>query len=149
MGVLFFILNAVFALVLLILVIWASVSAILSKNPDTRYQPMRDDRGSFIKSNSSNNLNDELDALGVAARGDGAHSQMSMMRAADQEKIRRPRMPLDDESGDSGRTLMGEQRHSDVVPMESHTSLKEGSALNGTESPGQHNEGPWKRGVGY
>jgi hypothetical protein len=144
MGVLFFILNAVFALVLLILVIWASVSAILSKNPDTRYQPMRDDRGSFIKSNSTNNLNDELDALGVAARGDGAHSQMSMMRGADQEKIRRPRMPLDDESGESGRTLMSEQGHSDVVPMESHTSLR-----NGTESPGQHNEGPWKRGVGY
>jgi uncharacterized membrane protein len=68
MGVIFFIYNAVFALVLLILVLIASVYAIASKNPETRYQPMRDDRGSFIKSNSQ--LTTELDALGATARGD-------------------------------------------------------------------------------
>ncbi len=68
MGIIFFILNAVFALILLILVLIASVYAIASKNPDTRYQPMRDDRGSFIKSNSQ--LTAELDALGATARGD-------------------------------------------------------------------------------
>ncbi len=39
-----------------------------SKNPDMRYQPMRDDRGSFIKSQSQ--LTTELDALGATARGD-------------------------------------------------------------------------------
>ncbi len=68
MGVVFFIMNAVFALVLLILVLIASVYAIASKNPDTRYQPMRDDRGSFIKSQTQ--LTTELDALGATARGD-------------------------------------------------------------------------------
>lgn len=68
MGVIFFIYNAVFALILLILVLIASIYAISSKNPDTRYQPMRDDRGSFIKSNSQ--LTTELDALGATARGD-------------------------------------------------------------------------------
>ena len=68
MGVVFFVYNAVFALVLLILVLIASVYAIVSKNPDTRYQPMRDDRGSFIKSQSQ--LTTELDALGATARGD-------------------------------------------------------------------------------
>jgi Transient receptor potential (TRP) ion channel len=68
MGVIFFIYNAVFALVLLILVLIASIYAIASKNPDTRYQPMRDDRGSFIKSNPK--LTTELDALGATARGD-------------------------------------------------------------------------------
>lgn len=68
MGVIFFVYNAVFALVLLILVLIASVYAIVSKNPDTRYQPMRDDRGSFIKSQSQ--LTTELDALGATARGD-------------------------------------------------------------------------------
>ena len=60
--------NAVFALVLLLMVLISSIYAIVSKNPDTRYQPMRDDRGSFIKSQS--NLNTELDALGVTARGE-------------------------------------------------------------------------------
>ncbi|RAL01165.1 transient receptor potential ion channel family protein [Aspergillus ibericus CBS 121593] len=68
MGVVFFVYNAVFALVLLILVLIASIYAIVSKNPDTRYQPMRDDRGSFIKSGGQ--LTTELDALGATARGD-------------------------------------------------------------------------------
>ncbi|KAJ5638055.1 hypothetical protein N7490_007934 [Penicillium lividum] len=68
MGVVFFVYNAVFALVLLILVLIASVYAVMSKNPDIRYQPMRDDRGSFIKSQTQ--LTTELDALGATARGD-------------------------------------------------------------------------------
>ncbi|KAL9136057.1 MAG: hypothetical protein Q9175_002744 [Cornicularia normoerica] len=70
MGVVFFVYNAAFALVLLLMVLVATCYAIFSKNPDTRYQPMRDDRGSFIKSQT--NLNTELDALGVTARGDMA-----------------------------------------------------------------------------
>ncbi|KAJ5905308.1 uncharacterized protein N7473_002224 [Penicillium subrubescens] len=68
MGVVFFVYNAAFALVLLVLVLIASVYAVVSKNPDTRYQPMRDDRGSFIKSQTQ--LTTELDALGATARGD-------------------------------------------------------------------------------
>ncbi|KAE9966785.1 hypothetical protein EG328_008613 [Venturia inaequalis] len=68
MGVLFFLLNVVFALVIILMVVWTSVSAIISKNPETRYQPMRDDRGSFVK--SQNDFNTELDALGATARGD-------------------------------------------------------------------------------
>lgn len=67
-GIIFVLLNAVFALVLLIMVLISSIYAIVSKNPDTRYQPMRDDRGSFIKSHS--NLNTELDALAITARGE-------------------------------------------------------------------------------
>ncbi|PWW76632.1 TRP-domain-containing protein [Tuber magnatum] len=70
MGVIFFILNAAFALVLLILVLISSIYALISKNPDVRYQPMRDDRASFIKSNSQMATSTELDALGVTARGD-------------------------------------------------------------------------------
>jgi hypothetical protein len=68
MGVFFFILNAVFSLVLLILVLVATTYAFIRKNPDTRYQPMQDDRASFIKSQTA--LNTELDALGATARGD-------------------------------------------------------------------------------
>lgn len=66
-GVVFFVLNAAFSLILLILLLIASGYAIFSKNPDVRYQPMRDDRASFTKSKSE--LNTELDALGVTARG--------------------------------------------------------------------------------
>lgn len=71
MGVIFFVVNAAFSLVLLILVLASSGYALFSKNPDVRYQPMRDDRGSFIKSNSNMlGASTELDALGATARGD-------------------------------------------------------------------------------
>lgn len=69
MGVVFFIINAVFALVLLLLVLGSSCYSLFSRNPETRYQPMRDDRGSFIKSNQLLGST-ELDALGKTARGD-------------------------------------------------------------------------------
>jgi hypothetical protein len=49
--------------------LWATGWAIMSKNPDTRYRPMHDDRGSFIKS-QTNLATTELDALGATARGD-------------------------------------------------------------------------------
>ncbi|KAK0855107.1 putative flavin carrier protein 3 [Friedmanniomyces endolithicus] len=71
MGVIFFVYNAVFSTVLLLIVLIASIIAVVAKNPDTRYQPMRDDRGSFIKSQS--HLNHELDALGATARGESKH----------------------------------------------------------------------------
>ncbi|KAF3932201.1 hypothetical protein ABW20_dc0109582 [Dactylellina cionopaga] len=70
LGVVFFVMNAIFALVLLILVLVATVYALVSKNPDTRYQPMRDDRASFIKSNPEMVGSTELDALGATARGE-------------------------------------------------------------------------------
>ncbi|TVY41054.1 Flavin carrier protein 2 [Lachnellula cervina] len=68
MGVIFFIINAAFSLVLIILVLIATVYAFIQKNPDVRYQPMSDDRASFIKSQTQ--LTTELDALGATARGD-------------------------------------------------------------------------------
>ncbi|EPS41389.1 hypothetical protein H072_4720 [Dactylellina haptotyla CBS 200.50] len=69
LGVVFFVMNAIFALVLLILVLVATIYALISKNPDTRYQPMRDDRASFIKSTEMVGST-ELDALGATARGE-------------------------------------------------------------------------------
>jgi uncharacterized membrane protein len=67
MGVIFALYNVIFAAVLLVMVLVSSIYAICSKNPETRYQPMRDDRGSFIKSQQQ--LTTELDALGATARG--------------------------------------------------------------------------------
>jgi hypothetical protein len=68
MGVVYFVYNGIFAAVILLYVLITSLMAVFSKNPDVRYQPMRDDRGSFIKSQT--NLTTELDALGATARGD-------------------------------------------------------------------------------
>jgi hypothetical protein len=154
MGVLFFILNAIFALIIIIIVIWASVAAVLSKNPDVRYQPMRDDRGSFIK--SQNNLNAELDALGATARGDGVRSEMSMARGSDVEKVgtrRGGRMLIDDDA-----TFDADTTNETLVPgRDSGSGNSSSSPPHGNgfvsplrnESPVQSGGSPWKRGVGY
>lgn len=48
MAVILFILNAVFALFLLIFTIVTCTLALLHRNPDARYEPLKDDRVSFI-----------------------------------------------------------------------------------------------------
>ena len=121
MGVIFFVYNAVFALVLLIMVLVSSIYAIVSKNPDTRYQPMRDDRGSFIKSQTQ--LNTELDALGVTARGD---MRMPYGKGRD----------LDDDDSFSSSSI-GHQQDASGVPLPPSTA-NSGKNINPyvtTESP--------------
>ncbi|KAL6938219.1 Flavin carrier protein 2 [Hanseniaspora osmophila] len=48
MAIVLFVMNAVVALYLLVFTIVTCVLAVLHKNPDSRYQPMKDDRVSFI-----------------------------------------------------------------------------------------------------
>jgi uncharacterized membrane protein len=73
LGVVWFVVNAVFALVLLILVIVSCVYAFVSKDPETRYQPMRDDRSSFMRSGKESST--ELDALAANVKGDGKETK--------------------------------------------------------------------------
>lgn len=102
MGVVFFILNAVFSLVLLIMIIVSCVWAYLSKNPDNRYQPMRDDRESFIRdaNMTEKKMTTELDALGASAR-DGYHpsgaenSQQHLYRGGVDDEFANSRNSLD------------------------------------------------------
>jgi len=165
MGVIFFVYNAVFSLVLIIIVLVASVISVCAKNPDTRYQPMRDDRGSFIKSQSQ--LNTELDALGATARGEGKGGV---------------RIEDDDDSwsgGSSERVPQQQQQQTAYAPAYSqrtsymdpprsplHSSAA-GNNVGGRHAPptfnGQQNAGPydqsfrkqgaspspWQRGAGY
>ncbi len=69
-GVVFWIANAAFSLVLLIMLIVSTCLVFFRKNPDTRYQFMADDRASFMKSQTHLNTTTELDALAATARGD-------------------------------------------------------------------------------
>jgi hypothetical protein len=157
MGVIFFVYNAVFSLILLILVLIASIYAIVSKDPDTRYQPMRDDRGSFIKSQSQ--LTTELDALGATARGDVKDTSYKSS-------------PFDDDNGSfsSGNgASIGRQnlqpshdttphRQAPVSPVDPSVPLFPSDGRgppNYGRSPSpipyraQHNASPWQRGAGY
>ncbi|KAK4090531.1 calcium- spray protein [Purpureocillium lilacinum] len=69
-GVVLFVLNAAFSLILLLMVIISTTVTFFRKNPDARYQIMADDRASFMKSQTQLNTTTELDALAATARGD-------------------------------------------------------------------------------
>lgn len=85
MAVVFFVLNAAFALFLLIFTIVTCVLALVYKNPDTRYSPMKDDRVSFlprmgnkgIRNNADNQGEIELVALGASAMKGHEHAKAS------------------------------------------------------------------------
>ncbi len=70
-GVVLWIANAAFALILLLMLIITTGIVLFHNNPDTRYQFMNDDRTSFMKSQTHIGTVNELDALGATARGDG------------------------------------------------------------------------------
>ncbi|KAK0708103.1 hypothetical protein B0H67DRAFT_556654 [Lasiosphaeris hirsuta] len=69
-GVIFWIANAAFSLILLLMLIITTTIILFHNNPDTRYQFMNDDRTSFMKSQTQLHTN-ELDALAVTARSSG------------------------------------------------------------------------------
>ncbi|KAL1903133.1 putative flavin carrier protein 3 [Sporothrix stenoceras] len=86
-GVVLWIMNAVFSLVLLIMLIVTTTLVFFRKNPDTRYQFMADDRASFMKSQTQLNTTTELDALAVTARGDKAGYKSNLDLDDDNESI--------------------------------------------------------------
>ncbi|KAH6697564.1 DUF907 domain-containing protein [Plectosphaerella plurivora] len=79
-GVVLFVINAAFSLILLLMIIVSSTMIFWRKNPDARYQFMADDRVSFMKSQTQLNTTTELDALAATARGDkaGYKSQLDL-----------------------------------------------------------------------
>ena len=162
MGVIFFVYNAVFSTVLLIIVLVSSTIAITSKNPDTRYQPMRDDRGSFIKSQSQ--LTTELDALGATARGESKHGfNQSKARIEDD----------DDDSWSGGSSNQMRQQHQQQTAYQGYGDAQPPrspgyptDATNGRHMPPSYQSrtgsmtnnsfrgqgaspSPWQRGAGY
>ncbi|EGV60272.1 ML-like domain [Yamadazyma tenuis] len=88
----FFILNAAFSLILLLFIIVFSALSVLSKNPDARFAPAKDDRTSFqrmssIKRNSqyseektAHHSANELMALGVAAQDHTTNWEQEMYK---------------------------------------------------------------------
>ncbi|KAJ5430095.1 TRP-like family [Penicillium cf. griseofulvum] len=68
LGVLFFIFNAIFTLVLLVYLLVGMVYAIFFKKPDTKYKPLGDDRDSFRWSRTGTTT--ELSSLEKIARGE-------------------------------------------------------------------------------
>lgn len=170
MGVVFFIYNAVFALVLLLMVLVSSGFAMFTKNPDTRYQPMRDDRGSFIKSQTQ--LTTELDALGATARGEGkgTHARLdddddfSSMSSAEQRQMAAkegaftehyqpapPREPQDFNMQHQQQGAVPPSYYNGrTSPVPSNGYGRTGSLRGQQDQYGNGNSpSPWQRGAGY
>lgn len=165
MGVIFFVFNAAFSLILLLMLLVASGFAVFTKNPDTRYQPMRDDRGSFIKSQTQ--LTTELDALGATARGEGkgAHGSRSRIDDDDDYSSEEQRQLASKEGGftehyatappRSPASTTHTQQHaapsfydrSNASPVPSYG--REGSMRNDGQQRAANNTSPWQRGAGY
>lgn len=68
-AVVYFILNAILALILLIFTIYTCTIALLHKNPDSRYSQIKDDRNAFIPKEAVMDTNEEMElaALGATA----------------------------------------------------------------------------------
>ncbi|KIV96337.1 hypothetical protein PV10_00218 [Exophiala mesophila] len=175
MGVIFALVNVIFAIVLLILVLIASIYAIVSKNPEVRYQPMRDDRGSFIKSQTA--LTTELDALGATARGDGQETYTNDKKIYDetdsfssgslkqQPAVSQQPMSQMYPSEDTGRrgpqqgynnpsyTYAPQQQYDRSTSSLGDNYGPPRSAHSGHPQQGgyrsQNNSSPWQRGAGY
>lgn len=171
MGVIFFVYNAVFALVLLLMVLVSSGFALFTKNPDTRYQPMRDDRGSFIKSQTQ--LTTELDALGATARGEGKGTHprsgidddddMSITSTEQQRQLaakegqfqehyqpQPPRSPMRTEAPSPyGGAQPPSYYGGRSSPAPSSGYGRAGSLRNEASYRSANNSSPWQRGAGY
>ncbi|KAK3309066.1 uncharacterized protein B0T15DRAFT_491598 [Chaetomium strumarium] len=86
-GLVLWISNAVFALILLLMLIGSTVFVFFRENPDGRYQIMADDRTSFMKSQTHLTTTTELDALAATARGDKFGSKGGLDLDDDAESI--------------------------------------------------------------
>lgn len=74
MGVIFFVFNAIFSTILLILIICSCAYALFAKNPDVRYQRMKDERNSYLKSKINLASTTELDQISTGSDGNNSAS---------------------------------------------------------------------------
>ncbi|KAI0134728.1 hypothetical protein BJ170DRAFT_213701 [Xylariales sp. AK1849] len=178
-GLVLFFLNAIFALVLLLMVIVTTVFVFVRKNPDTRYQFMADDRASFMKSQSQLTGTTELDALAATARGDkSGYNKPGLDLDDDNESIssgsmrRRTdtsMMGVPPPSSSGHNSFRGNQMNPPRSPVDPSVPLFPAAGGNRSNSPyggsaasfrqqnnaspagyrSQNNASPWQRGAGY
>ncbi|KAK7415365.1 putative flavin carrier protein 3 [Neonectria punicea] len=176
-GVVLFVLNAAFSLILLIMLIVSTTFVFFRKNPDARYQFMADDRASFMKSQTQLNTTTELDALAATARGDKggykSHLDLDDDDSLSSDSMRRrvetnnqsqasfrdnpprspinPSMPLFPADGQRPqspfRTASPSPYQNSGSQLGQTRSQNSGSPAGGFRS--QNNASPWQRGAGY
>jgi hypothetical protein len=106
-GVVLFVLNAAFSLILLLMVIISTSVTLFRKNPDARYQFMADDRASFMKSQTHLTTTTELDALAATARGDKAGYKSQLDLEEDNESLSSDDMRRRADHNSGSYTMLG------------------------------------------
>lgn len=89
MGWIFFVLNAGFSFVLLLMILAFTGLVVFSKNPDLRFKPAKDDRASFQRYKNKNGYDDEkfevneLKALAEVANGHNEYCEAHLHKNQD------------------------------------------------------------------
>lgn len=154
MAVILFVLNAVFALFLLCFTIVTCALALIHRNPDIRYQPMKDDRVSFIPKiqngegvmNYDNNKSEaELFELRQAVMDTNETEQEKMIRddtfALKNPTNRSSRLLFDEDlDEESSTTTNGLNK----IITDEQQPAKPASAVFGNGTPATMNQGNFK-----
>ncbi|KAI1657333.1 TRP-domain-containing protein [Daldinia decipiens] len=176
-GLILFFLNAIFATILLIMVIVSTTLVFYRKNPDGRYQFMADDRTSFMKSQSQLTGTTELDALAATARGDkGGYkhgldldddnesiSSAELRRRTDSSNLNVPSSAPSNPYGRNNTSspqspvdpsvplfpAAGSQQRAPSPYAGSSTPLQHQHSGSPPSYRAQNNASPWQRGAGY
>ncbi|KAI1810874.1 hypothetical protein GGS20DRAFT_150344 [Poronia punctata] len=177
-GLILFFLNAIFATILLIMVIISTALVFYRKNPDGRYQFMADDRTSFMKSQSQLAGTTELDALAATARGGKAGYKPGLDLDEDNESITSDAMRRRTDTSNIELTVGGPSSSQNLgaqsrprspvnpsVPLfpagessqrapspygpSSASAFRQQNNSTPTSFRAQNNASPWQRGAGY
>lgn len=132
MGWIFFILNAAYSAVLLLMIVGFTALVLVSKNPDARFAPAKDDRTSFQRMSSikqrSNEKdfgnNNELLALGVAAQDHSMNWESEMYKLSNFSSDNENKQQITPSIID-GKFSVQEKHSSDDMSTESAPAMKE------------------------
>lgn len=151
-AVVYFILNAIFALILLIFTIVTCTIALIHRNPDVQYQQVKDDRAAFMPNENANLQNEEMElaALGATAM-QGQDRRSYIFGTNDMEKPTLSPYGIDntdsrahlepynpDDSNDSGFDETKQNRLNPFANTEDTLSVNSNS-FNGNSSSGVEN----------
>lgn len=147
MAVIYFVLNAAFALFLLIFTIVTCTLALIYKNPDTRYQPMKDDRVSFLprfenpKGGNGQKDGDDYELMALGATAMKGHEHSNPMQGYDDDEsafedesaFKQQRRNLADNPGGSSSFSNGDSKR-DSLYLESIEPTQATSTIVGNPS---------------
>lgn len=136
-AVVYFIMNAIFALILLLFTIITCTISLLHKNPDVRYEQVKDDRTAFMPNENITSPNEEMELTALGATAMQGQDRNSYLFDANNE-IEKPKLSpyeLDD---------LNSRAHLEPYnPDNSSTSVNNSTDNNNNNSSSQYRLNPF------